>query len=70
MNLLAPGNSRHHLFTYHEIRAKLVAVYGTPVTDDDHRWLQKETRRIHRKTETVMIDAEFHQGLNCGDKQL
>ena len=64
MQLLEPGNSRHHLFTYHDIRAKLVEVYGEPVTDDDHQWLQKETRRLWKQSPTVMLDSDFHRQLH------
>jgi len=68
MNLLKPGNSKHHLFTYPEIRAKLVQVYGQPFSDDDHVWLQKETRRLHRQMPTVMIDEDFHKQLHRGEE--
>lgn len=68
MELLKPGKSRHHLFSYPEIRAKLVELHGNPVTDEDHKWLHREVRRIHSKMPIYRLDAEFHRAIHLNDK--
>lgn len=64
MKLLAPGNSKHHLFTYYEIRNNLVLLYGHPKTDEEHLFIQKLTRSVHKDQRTFGLDNEFHKKLH------
>lgn len=64
MNIQHPGSSTHHLFTCPEIRAKLVEVFGHPISDNDHEWLHAEVRRIHRQMPTFDIDTDRHREIH------
>jgi protoporphyrinogen oxidase len=65
----APKNnkSKHHLFTYHEIRKKLIQVLGEPVTNEDHVKLQAEIRKVHKKMPVYLIDHDKHMAIHKGD---
>lgn len=64
MKPLHPGNSKHHLFTYHEVRARLVEIHGKPKTEADHEWLHAEIRRFRAAMPLYGLCEEFHRTIH------
>lgn len=64
MKLQHPGRSKHHLFTYHEVRARLVEIFGLPATDADHCWLHREIIRFRKAMPLYGLDPAFHQKIH------
>lgn len=58
------NNSSHHLFTYHEVRKKLVQVFGYPNTEKDHEKLHKEIKRVQRMMPKYKITVEHHANIH------
>lgn len=63
-----PVMSNHHLFTRPEIRAKLIQIYGEPVTEADHRRIQRLVEQCHRRIPTFKIDHALHKSIHSGDE--
>jgi len=64
MKASEPEKSQHHLFTYHEVRQKLVQVFGEPITDQEHRQLHKEIFRVRKLMPKYLIDHELHKRIH------
>jgi hypothetical protein len=60
MKPLCPGISKHHLFTYHEVRERLVQIHGKPKTDQDHAWLHTEIKKFRAAMPLYGLCEEFH----------
>ena len=60
----------HHIFTYNEIREKIVEIFGEPETDTEHRFIQQETIWAHKKMPCYKLPIKKHrlihieQGIN------
>ena len=64
MDIANPGCSKHHLFTYHEIKARLVEVFGDPQCDSDHEFLQDKVKLFHGKMETYGLSFAAHEAIH------
>lgn len=64
MKIKKQGPSKHHLFTYHEVRARLVEVFGQPVSDEDHRFLHKEIRKFRNKMPLYGLSYDRHKEIH------
>ncbi|MCK4814918.1 hypothetical protein KA005_04035 [bacterium] len=64
MEIKHPGNSRHHLFSYYEIRDKLIEIFGEPKTDEEHIFIQKKTTKIRSRMPLYGLSDEFHQEIH------
>lgn len=56
--------SKHHLFTYYDIRARLVEIFGKPITEKDHEVLTRTAKRLHKKSPFIMLDDEVHKNIH------
>lgn len=63
-----PEKSKHHLFTCGEIRAKLVQIFGKPVSDEDHLRLHREISKCWRQMPIYLIDHQLHKKIHFGDE--
>lgn len=52
--------NKHHLFTYYEVRDKLVQMWGKPKTDKEHDKIHKEIKRVRKIMPTYLVDIEHH----------
>lgn len=52
--------SKHHLFTYYEVRKKLVQIWGEPQSSEDHEKLHNEIKCIRKIMPIYEIDNELH----------
>ena len=55
------GGSYHHLFNYHEVRIKLVALFGKPKTDKEHEILGKRCKRVMDNMPVFVLDRDKHE---------
>jgi len=58
--------TNHHLFTYNEVREKLIQVFGKPKTDSEHSFISLLTRRIWNRMPKFPIDKEMHKEIHNG----
>ena len=61
--------SKHHLFTYHEIRIKLVEILGEPKTDAEHFALHKEIKRVRKLIPIYKIDDDLHKKIHENESE-
>ena len=59
-----PEFSVHHLFTYSEIRAKLVQMWGWPETNEEHTRLQNEMKLIQKIIPKYRIPHSLHKKIH------
>lgn len=57
----------HHLFTYYEVRRKLVQVFGQPKTQDEHDFLHKEIKRVRAIMPKYKVSHEKHVEIHKQD---
>ena len=62
--------SKHHLFTYYEVRKKLIQIFGEPITDEEHIFIQTEIKRVRKMMPLYEIDHNKHMELHKNDKKL
>ena len=55
------GDSKHHLFDYHEVRLQLVKLFGIPKTPEDHKLLHERCRKVMNCMPCFMIDSKRHK---------
>ncbi len=53
--------TKHHIFSYHQVRKELLRIYDRPVTEEEHKKFQDMIRSMHRKIPKVEICEECHQ---------
>lgn len=70
MKILHPGNSKHHLFTWEEVRDRLIEVFGEPKTDQDHEWLHGEIKRFRAAMPLYGLSEAAHKEIHKRDNQL
>lgn len=63
-NSTEPRLSEHHLFTYQEIRAKIVQIFGEPRTDEEHIRIQEETSKAWKQMPKYLIPHELHKRIH------
>lgn len=64
MRIKNPGNSRHHLFTYLEVKQRLIDVFGIPDTDEEHIFMQREVVKFRKNMKLYAISEEYHRSLH------
>ena len=64
MKILNPGNSKHHLFSYHEVRKRLIEIYGKPKNDEDHIFLQNEVIAFRKRMKLYGLLEDFHKEIH------
>lgn len=50
----------HHIFTYEEVRKKMVEIFGKPETDLEHKFIQQETFWAWKRMPCYKIPIEKH----------
>lgn len=50
----------HHIFTYNEVRDKIVEIFGEPETDIEHRFIQQETMWAWKKLPCYKMPVTKH----------
>lgn len=59
-----PLESKHHLFSYYEIRAKLIEIFGEPKSDEDYRKLSEEAKKCKKMMPIYKIDHQLHKSIH------
>jgi len=54
---------RHHIFTYYDIRAELINIFGKPNNESEHIELQEQVKKIHKRTPFTIIQRKLHEEL-------
>ena len=55
------GNSKHHLFNFHEVRKQLTKLFGNPKTKEEHDILHDRCKKVMDKMPCFMLDEENHK---------
>jgi len=59
--------SKHHLFTYYEVRKKLTQIWGEPITEEDHQKIHAEIKRVRKIMPLYEINDELHKKIHKED---
>lgn len=55
------NGSAHHLFNYHEVRMKIVALFGKPKTDVEHEILGRRCKKVMDNMPVFILNKDMHE---------
>jgi len=58
------GNSKHHLFSYYEVKAKIVELFGRPKTEKEHEKLHWRIQKCMAQIPVFVILKKQHEKLH------
>lgn len=61
--------TKHHIFTYTEVRHALVDILGEPETEEQHRHIQKEAMKIWKRLPLYELELEDHKNVHKKQKE-
>ncbi len=67
MKPIESGNSKHHLFSYYEIKKNLIKVFGEPKNSEEHLFLHKEIKRIQKIIPQYALSDKLHKEIHKND---
>ncbi len=54
------AQNMHHIFTYYEVREKIIEIFGEPHTDVEHKLIQQETDWAWKKMPKYKLPVNKH----------